>query len=426
MTTPRLALLLASFASLDLAAVAMAQSGPVPYCTSGISSIGCLPQMTVNVQPNVAGTSGCVISTLGLEGQKLGLTFYGLNNSGFTPTPWAPGSSSYLCVKAPTARSAIMNTGGTAGQCNGSLSMNWDAYQLGNPTALGAPWSAGTKLFVQSWYRDPLAPRGTNLSDAVELTVRALTPVPCVSVLPGMRLIANGSFQMGSNATFTSPYFSPANEKPMRLVSLTQCFWMGRHEVTQAEYIAVMGSLPRAPGLAGATLPAENITWGEARAYCATLTAQQAAQFNIPFGYEYRLPTEAEWEYACRAGTTSEFHYGPALLCTEARLTYSYHTPGNCSVNSTLPVESYVPNALGLYDMHGNVHEWCLDAFANYAPGAQVDPFVSVGVDRVVRGGSWQDASSSCRSAARSQFNPLGPASSVGFRVVLAPIVVVP
>ena len=98
MTSPRLALVLASFALLDLAVVARAQSGPLPYCTSGISSIGCLPQMTVNVQPNVSGTSGCVISTLGIEGQKLGLTFYGLNNSGFTPTPWAPASSSYLCV----------------------------------------------------------------------------------------------------------------------------------------------------------------------------------------------------------------------------------------------------------------------------------------------------------------------------------------
>ncbi|MCY3002131.1 MAG: formylglycine-generating enzyme family protein [Planctomycetota bacterium] len=426
MTTPRLALLLASFALLDLAAVASAQSGPLPYCTSGISSIGCLPQMTVNVQPNVTGTSGCVISTLGLEGQKLGLTFYGLNNSGFTPTPWAPASSSYLCVKAPTARIAIANTGGTAGQCNGSLAMNWDAYQLGNPTALGAPWSAGTKLFVQSWYRDPLAPRGTNLSDAVELTVRAITPVPCVSPLPGMRLIANGAFQMGSNATFTSPYFSFANEKPVRTVSLTQCFWMGQHEVTQAEYIAVMGSLPRAPAFAGANRPVENVSWIEARAYCATLTAQQAAQFNIPFGYEYRLPTEAEWEYVCRAGTTSEFHYGPALACADARQTYSYHPGGNCGVNSTTVVESYAPNPWGLFDLHGNVSEWCLDTFANYAPGPATNPFVSVGVDRIVRGGSWADTSSNCRSAARSWGNPFLIYNSIGFRVVLAPIIVVP
>jgi formylglycine-generating enzyme required for sulfatase activity len=413
-------------ASLLLAPLAAAQSAPTSYCTAGGSTNGCTPQISANAQPNVSSTSGCIITTLGVEGQRQGLTFYGVDNTGFSPTPWAPLSTSLLCVKPPTVRFAPANSGGTLGACDGALAFSWDGFQAANPGALGNPWTVGDKVFAQTWYRDPLAARGTNLSNALELTLQPTTPIPCITPLPGLRLIPAGTFAMGSNEPFASPYFSFADEKPVRLVTFTYCFWMGEREVTQAEYVAVMGALPRAAGFPGVARPVENISWFEARAYCAALTAQQAALGNVPPGYQYRLPTEAEWEHACRAGTTSEFHFGGALSCSQARITFSYHPNGNCGVNSTNPVGSYLPNAFGLTEMHGNVAEWCLDAYAAYSPSNVTNPFVSVGVDRVSRGASWADTSSNARSAARSRFNPFWFTNNIGFRVVLAPIVNVP
>jgi len=417
-----------ALAALGATQVAAAQGAPTPYCTSGFSTHGCTPQISANVQPNVASTAGCVITTVGLEGQKNGLTFYGIDNSGFTPAPWAALSTSYLCVKPPTLRLSAANTGGTANQCNGVLTTNWDAFQSTNPGALGNPWTVGEKVFAQSWYRDPGAPRGSNLSNAVELTLRPVAPTPCVTPLAGMRIVPAGTFTMGSNLPFAYPYFSLADEKPARTVTLTQCFWMGEREVTQGEYQSLMGTLPTLPpAFPNPARPLENVTWGEARAYCAALTAQQAALGNVPAGYQYRLPTEAEWEYACRAGTTSEFHYGPQLTCGDARITFTYHPSNlNCGVNSTTNGGGYLPNALGLYDMHGNVSEWCLDVYAAYTPGPATNPFVTVGANRVVRGGSWADNSNNNRSASRSFFNPFLAINNIGFRVVLAPIIVVP
>ncbi|MBL8803880.1 MAG: SUMF1/EgtB/PvdO family nonheme iron enzyme [Planctomycetes bacterium] len=413
-------------AALLLAPSAAAQSAPTSYCTAGGSTNGCTPQISANAQPNVSSTSGCILTTLGVEGQRQGLTFYGVDNTGFTPTPWAPLSTSLLCVKPPTVRFAPANSGGTLGACNGALAFSWDAFQAANPGALGNPWTVGDKVFAQTWYRDPLAARGTNLSNALELTLQPPTPIPCITPLAGMRLIPSGTFSMGSAEPFAAPYFSFADEKPVRQVTITYCFWMGEREVSQSEYVALMGSFPFAPAFPDAARPVENITWQAARNYCNALTAQQTALGNVPPGYQYRLPTEAEWEYACRAGTTSEFHYGGALSCSQARITFSYHPSGNCGVNSTTTVGTYVPNAWGLYDMHGNVAEWCLDAYAPYAPNNVTNPFVSVGVNRVNRGGAWSGTSSNARSAARGNFNPLWLSNDIGFRVVLAPIINVP
>ncbi len=409
--------------ALLLAPIARAQT---QYCTSGWSSIGCTPQISANAQPNVSSTSGCVITTLGVESQRAGLTFYGVDNSGFTPTLWAPLSTSYLCVKPPTARLGIANSGGTSTACTGVLAFSWDGFRAANPSALGTPWTVGDKVYAQTWYRDPLAARGTNLSNALELTLQPTTAIPCMTQLPGVRLISSGSFSMGSAEPFASPYFSLADEKPVRQVTISYCFWMGEREVSQAEYIALMGSLPNAPAFPNPAQPVENITWQAARNYCNALTAQQTPLGNVPPGYQYRLPTEAEWEYACRAGTTSEFHYGAALSCSQARITFSYHPNGNCGVNSITTVGTHLPNPWGLFDMHGNVSEWCLDAYSAYSPNNVTDPLVSVGVNRVVRGGSWADTSSNARSASRSNANPLLIYNNIGFRVVLAPIIYVP
>ncbi len=146
-------------------------AGPVAYCTSGTSTNGCVPSISATVNPNLANNAGCVITCDDVEGQKLGLFFYGVNNTGFSPVAWGAGTS-FLCVKGPTQRTPSGSSGGTFGQCDGSLSVNWDAFQAANPGSLGNPFSAGDSIFVQTWYRDPPSPKTTNLSDALEMTVQ--------------------------------------------------------------------------------------------------------------------------------------------------------------------------------------------------------------------------------------------------------------
>jgi formylglycine-generating enzyme required for sulfatase activity len=150
------------------------------------------------------------------------------------------------------------------------------------------------------------------------------------------------------------------------------------------------------------------------------LTKQQSMTGSLPAGYEYRLPTEAEWEYACRAGTTTEYNTGDVLLPTQANL----FEDDEGEDGGTVPVTSYPPNAWGLYDMHGNVWEWCLDSYGDYSAGAVTDPFVTGGPDRILRGGSWGYDSDYCRSAVRGSHDPGVTNRIIGFRVVLAPVLV--
>ncbi len=406
-----------------LVPLAHAQTPPTTYCTAGISTNFCVPQISANTQPNTANNSGCVITTSGLPGQRQGVVFYGVDNSGFTPTPWAVGGSSYLCVKSPIRRMVgSLNSGGTAGTCNGAYVIHWDAFQSANPGALGNPWVPGEKVFVQSWYRDSLALKTSSLSNAVELTLFLPPPTPCVDSIPGMVEISAGTFTQGSNAPSGLPYSGEYDEPVVRQVTVSYCFWMGATEVTQAQYAALMGTNPSAP--AGANHPVEMVSWSDANAYCAALTAQQFALGNVPPGYQYRLPTEAEWEYACRAGTTTEFNVGSELFCNQAKFDYSHHSNSSCNSNSTVPVASYAPNAWGLYDMHGNVWEWVLDSYDSYSAGAVTDPFVTVGSYRVIRGGSWINQSRWCRSAYRINRLPNVATTNLGFRVVLAPILI--
>jgi len=246
--------------------------------------------------------------------------------------------------------------------------------------------------------------------------------------------IPMGTFSMGSNAgppDVVSPYSSHPWERPVHQVTIGRPFWLGRYEVTQAEYQAVMGSNPSyfqgASWPNSANRPVETVSWHDAMAYCATLTAREAAAGRLPVGYQYRLPTEAEWEYCCRAGTTTEFHYGNSLVCGQASFSYTLHTNSGCISSSTVAVGGYAPNAWGLHDMHGNVSEWCLDlwdASANYPSAAVMDPYVSSGRYRVYRGGNWYHTSSNCRSAYRLWYSPTYRYNIIGFRVLLAPVLV--
>ena len=250
----------------------------------------------------------------------------------------------------------------------------------------------------------------------------AAPPLVSLHMVP----IPPGTFLMGSPVTplDVAPYYNEATSQPVHAVTITRPFWMGKYEVTQAQYQALMGTNPS--WFPGPNRPVELVPWLDAKAFCNLLTVQEAAAGRLPTGYVYRLPTEAEWEYCCRAGTTTEFHTGPTIDCTQANFVYSMNPITVCSDSQYKDVGSYAPNAWGLHDMHGNVSEWCLDRWdwtANYPAGAVSDPYVASGPYLVFRGGGWNGLSSSCRSAARSPVTlPSYPVYAGGFRVVCAPI----
>jgi hypothetical protein len=139
---------------------------PVVYCTAGTTTNGCAASITASANPSVTAANACNISVANVEGQKSGLIFYSV--TGQQAQAW--NATSFLCVKAPTQRTSTQTSGGTVNACDGSLSLDWNAFQAANPTALGNPWSVGNQAQLQAWFRDPPAGKATNLSDAVELT----------------------------------------------------------------------------------------------------------------------------------------------------------------------------------------------------------------------------------------------------------------
>ncbi len=143
---------------------------PTTYCapTGSGTSNGCIPSISASANPSLALAAPCSITVANVEGQKTGIVFYGV--SGATNLLWCAGGNSFFCVKSPTQRTFVANSGGVANQCNGSLLLDWDAYQSANPSALGNPWSLGAKAYVQSWFRDPPSCKTTFLSQAIELT----------------------------------------------------------------------------------------------------------------------------------------------------------------------------------------------------------------------------------------------------------------
>jgi formylglycine-generating enzyme required for sulfatase activity len=171
--------------------------------------------------------------------------------------------------------------------------------------------------------------------------------------------------------------------------------------------------------------PVELVSWTDATNYCAKMTAGERAAGRLPAGYEYRLPTEAEWEYACRAGTTTATAYGNSLSSTQAN--FNGNSPYGGAANgpyleNTTKVGSYAPNAWGLYDMHGNVWEWCWDWYGPYPGEGVIDPRgPNTGSDRVLRGGGWGSIGGGCRSAGRLHGWPGIWYYRIGFRPVLAP-----
>lgn len=233
---------------------------------------------------------------------------------------------------------------------------------------------------------------------------------------PGLVWIAPGEFDLGSP---NHEKDRDLDEGPMTRVVLPQGFWMGACEVTQAEYRAVMGGNPSQYS-GDDRAPVERVNWPEAMEYCRRLTQQELAAGRLSDGWAYRLPTEAEWEYACRAGSATRFNYGddPGYLQIGE---YAW-----CSRNgdsTTHPVGGKQPNTWGLFDLHGNVWEWCLDAWGKLPGGTITNrPVAAEGSLRIARGGSWLYEPRFCRSANRDNYGMLNRCSDVGFRVVLAPL----
>jgi hypothetical protein len=141
--------------------------GTLSYCTAGTSANGCSALVFGSGTPSATATTGFNISVTHVEGQKQGILFYGINNTGFTPTVWGSGGTSYLCAKAPLQRTGVQNSGGTLNSCDGTLALDWNNYRATHATALGNPFSAGQAVYAQAWYRDPPSPKTTSLSDAL-------------------------------------------------------------------------------------------------------------------------------------------------------------------------------------------------------------------------------------------------------------------
>jgi formylglycine-generating enzyme required for sulfatase activity len=232
------------------------------------------------------------------------------------------------------------------------------------------------------------------------------------SVSLEMIWVQPGSFTMGSPTTEVGRQTNETEHN----VTLTKGFYLGKYEVTQAQYEAVMTG--NSDGLSAtpsnwpnnAERPIEMVSWDDIQKFLTRLNAQESG--NIPAGWSYVLPTEAQWEYACRAGTTTAYSWGDDISASDANWNH-----GN-DANQTENVGQYAANPWGIFDMHGNVWEWTADWYGGYSSGSQTDPEGSAsGSVRVVRGGSWPSAGTYLRSAFRNGSNPSNRTGNFGFRV---------
>jgi formylglycine-generating enzyme required for sulfatase activity len=237
--------------------------------------------------------------------------------------------------------------------------------------------------------------------------------------IPKMVLIPGGSFTMGSNK---NSYDTP-EEEPAHKVNVSS-FLLGKYLVTQDQYLSVMQSNPAHFKINGGNRPVENVSWEEAKIFCLNLSEKT--------GQSFRLPSEAEWEYACRAGTTTPFYFGNTINTDQVNFD-GYYPFFDSSINETLihyggerrlettPVGSFPPNSFGLYDMHGNLWEWCDDVWHPNYKGAPIKggPWLTKGITnkKVVRGGGWDSLGMECRSASRRYAPCTYKGLNVGIRV---------
>lgn len=329
-------------------------------------------------------------------------------------------------LRSPSQNSARLTVRSSGGAVQLSLSApSGSSWSIQYASSLVSPsWTPFTNLTLTGGVAS------FNDDSSLMLTSRfyramALQSQPPTNVLvTNMVWMAPATFIMGSpdNELDRQP------DETQHSVTLTQGFFIGKYLVTQRDYTAVVSNNPSwFNGVQGGTdygidlnRPVESVYWFAAVNYCALLTQREQQAGRLPTNWVCRLPTEAEWEYACRAGTSTRFSYGddPNYAALPGYAWFS----GN-STNLSHEVGLKLPSPAGLYDVHGNVYEWCADYYGPYPTGPVTDPQgPSAGSARVFRGGSWQYGGAACRSAGRYSSDPTSKFSFLGFRVVVAPM----
>ena len=237
-----------------------------------------------------------------------------------------------------------------------------------------------------------------------------------------MLWVEPGTFTMGSPESEEGHW----SDETQHEVTLTEGFWLGKYEVTQAQWENVMGS--NRSVFKGANRPVENLNGEDGTSFCEKLTEVELTAGRLPAGMTYQLPTEAQWEYACRAGTTTVFSWGDTASSTQANFDGNYPYGGAAKgpyLGRTTDVGQYAANPWGFHDMHGNVPEWCADWYGDYPTGAVTDPVAALGYSysyRAARGGSWDSWANSARSAFRwGSMSTLSADITLGFRLSLRP-----
>ncbi len=221
------------------------------------------------------------------------------------------------------------------------------------------------------------------------------------------RWIEPGTFTMGSPKNEPGRY----NNETQHQVTLTRGFWLAETTVTQALWEVVMGDDPSS--FKGANRPVEQVSWDDTQRFIAKMNGMKPE-------LQMCLPTEAQWEYCCRAGTTTAFHFGGKNDLNLERVNYSGKWDNYDANGETKTVKSYAPNDWGFYEMHGNVWEWCQDWYGDYPAQSVVDPKgAETGANRVLRGGSWFNVGWVCRSAFRYYYVPGNRSHNIGFRLAL-------
>jgi len=353
------------------------------------------------------------------------VTSFAINN-GATTTADPVVTLNNTCVGAPTEY--------MASESPDFSGASWQSYDTA-PTFTLSSAEGGTKT-VYFKVRNT-GGESVPVSDTIELTGQTIT-------LPGdvpleLVWVPGGTFMMGR---YPGEADSSNREDPQHPVTMPYGFWMGKYEITQQQWFAVQGSWPGLPPYSsngmGDTYPVYYVSWYAASGFVTSLNAHIVSSGQGPL--TVRLPSEAEWEYAARAGTTTRFYFGDSLgcdgLCTDCaadmlpgnRTDYMWYC-GNNSPGGSKPVGGKLPNAFGLYDMSGNVYEWCEDDGHYDYLGAPSDGSAWVdsprGVTRVYRGGEWSYYASRCRSAYRYTWGPGNSGYHLGLRIAAVPTQVV-
>ena len=261
-------------------------------------------------------------------------------------------------------------------------------------------WACGAMALVASMAAPPVAAQ----TPAAPFVATVGAPFRDCPDCPELTVIPAGRFLMGTKLDPFSYFLPPRDEQPQHPVTVA-AFVLATHEVTQAEWFAVMGDNPSA--YKGRNLPVERVSWDETQLFIQKL--------NAVTGKVYRLPTEAEWEYAARAGTTTLYSFGDDAARTG---TYAWHF--DIADFRTHPVGEKLPNAFGLYDMYGNVWEWVQDCYTASYVGAPTDAGTAVTEEicfHVLRGGSWLNDPGNQRSATRNRATADYRNDTMGFRV---------